>query len=521
MSGKRERFGLVLVIGVALVCVAVFALLRDPPRMGAPAIGAPLEAASAAPESSAEAAGAARSGARASRSAWWTSSGAPSWTRRSSPASIATSATGGACSRPGSDHEASLEGPCSRSRSSAPEASAPHEKPARSGCPIPMSGTWMKAASINARRSSRRRPRPCVSPASRCPAAQLSSSPRRSSGRVWGAWISRWPCTSLVCARVIGEEVRRRRQVSRLRRLALGSGRVRRARSVELELTTRARAKGHVSPCALWGSPVVVTPEASDFPFNVSVRRGRCAARRCSERRARPRDRRAHGQGQSAAARRLVAEPAGGGARARRACRCAACCFTRAHSAGTWTRPGTLAMLAGALSGDLGLNALPLIPAARRSARRLYAEEAGVPAAPPATARRGDARRREQLLHGGLRRSRRRHGLRALVDHRYALEDTDGDSEGLAAPSWSATRAGVSACSSTSSRRTCPTSPRRAPRPQSPSRRGGPADQIVRQYLAEIHKDDAAVGRSRQAAARARASRTTPWSSSRPTTARR
>ena len=86
--------------------------------------------------------------------------------------------------------------------------------------------------------------------------------------------------------------------------------------------------------------------------------------------------------------------------------------FQHAWSAAAWTRPGTLAMLSGERSSEIGLDTTAWVLPPGEAAR-YYASD---PPLLPLILRKSGARDRgvrEQLLHGGLRRGRRRHGLRA------------------------------------------------------------------------------------------------------------
>ena len=86
--------------------------------------------------------------------------------------------------------------------------------------------------------------------------------------------------------------------------------------------------------------------------------------------------------------------------------------FTHAYSAASWTRPGTLAMLSGARSTELGIDTTEWMIAPFQAAR-YYAARLADDLARAAAGQRDDARVREQLFHGRLCACRRRHGLRA------------------------------------------------------------------------------------------------------------
>lgn len=263
-------------------------------------------------------------------------------------------------------------------------------------------------------------------------------------------------------------------------------------RSVELELTTRARVRGVGPAAAYWGTPSVLAPRASDLPFNVlfivvdSLRADAISATHDDETDARmakaqppPLD--AWLPRMPEVAPNLDALAAEG------------VLFARAYSGATWTRPGTIAMLAGAHSSDVGLGVLSLVPSPA-DVRALYA------ARPPFL---------PLLLrpHGALTRAIVNNfyivgysgvgvdmGFEGLVDHRYHREDTReivSDTVRLLEQHRARRFFYFVNLDSPHSPYLPPPSAKAAiPKPPH-----APEDRLVRDYLAEIHKDDAAIGR--------------------------
>ncbi|MBK7582240.1 MAG: sulfatase [Myxococcales bacterium] len=261
--------------------------------------------------------------------------------------------------------------------------------------------------------------------------------------------------------------------------------------TVELELSTRAKIKGVGPAAALFGTPVVYAPSKSALPFNVlfivvDAMRGDALAA-------------THDDATDAAVAR--AEPPAFEAWLPRLPEVApnldqlakaGVIFTKAYSGGTWTRPGTLAMLAGAHSSALGLSALPLVPAAP-DVLALYARRPGFL---PLLFRAEGAVTRAvvnnfyMVGYAGVGVDM---GFEGLVDHRFQREDTAN----IVADS-------VRLLEQNRGRRffffvnfNSPHSPYQPPpsaRAAIPRAPRGPGERMVRDYLAEIHKDDAAIG---------------------------
>lgn len=141
-------------------------------------------------------------------------------------------------------------------------------------------------------------------------------------------------------------------------------------RTLDLELATRSPPGSAVTHAALWGSPVVTAPGAT-APFNIvwlvvdGLRSDAIAA--------------LHDDVRDGLVARAPIPPLGawlpkmpGVAPNLDALAERAVAFTRAWSAGTWTRPGTVAMLTGMRSSELGLDTTALAPP-RADLVRFYA----------------------------------------------------------------------------------------------------------------------------------------------------
>lgn len=261
--------------------------------------------------------------------------------------------------------------------------------------------------------------------------------------------------------------------------------------TIELELTTRAKVRGVAAPAAYWGTPRVLSPGASALPFNllfivVDALRGDALSSAHDEETDRaiaaaklpPLDARLPNLPEVAPnLDRLAKEGVH---------------FTRAYSGGTWTRPGTLAMLSGTHSGDLGISPLALIPQPA-DVRAMYARR---PAFLPLW-----FRERGALTHGvvnnfyvvGYAGVGIDVGLEGLVDHRFNRDDTA-----------EIVRDTLQLMDRHRARRfmyfvnlASPHSPFQPPpdaRAAIPKPPRGPEDRLIRDYLAEIRKDDAAIG---------------------------
>ena len=131
--------------------------------------------------------------------------------------------------------------------------------------------------------------------------------------------------------------------------------------TVDLELGTALLKPGRATPVALWGTPVVLAPGASDVPMNVlffvvDALRGDAIARTHDDATDQRMAHAKHPPFEAWLPRMPEVAPnldklADSGV-----------IFTQAFSGATWTRPGTIAMLTGSRSGDLGLGPLSLVP---------------------------------------------------------------------------------------------------------------------------------------------------------------
>jgi arylsulfatase len=259
---------------------------------------------------------------------------------------------------------------------------------------------------------------------------------------------------------------------------------------VELELTTRSAEPGP-SAAAFWGTPVVLAPGASPVPFNVlfvvlDALRGDAVSathdpaidERMAQAPLPPLD--AWLPRVPEVAPNIDAVAASG------------VVFQNAWSAGTWSRPGTIAMLAGVRSGTVGLNCLDLVPP-QSEVRAFYAiKPAFLPLAlrPHGVVTRAFVNNFYMVGYAGAGVDM---GFEGVVDHRYATLDTE-----------KITRDTLAWLKDNRDRRfalfvnyNSPHGPYEPPReaveaiPPPPR---GPRDPIIRMYLGEIHKDDAALG---------------------------
>jgi arylsulfatase A-like enzyme len=260
---------------------------------------------------------------------------------------------------------------------------------------------------------------------------------------------------------------------------------------IELELTTRALVPAAGAPAAVWGTPTIFAPNASELPYNVlfivvdALRGDAIAAFHDAETDAKmaradppPLDAWLPKMPEVAPNLSRIAERG--------------VVFTRASSAATWTRPGTLAMLTGVPSSHLGLSPLPLVPA-KPDVRRLYASRP--PFLPLLIRSHGVSTEAfvNNFYMTGYAGVGVDFGFESLTDHRYGTKDTQAILDDAKA-----------ALERDKSRRffmfvnfDSPHVPYKPPPsalaaiPKPPS---APADKLVRAYLAEIHKDDAAIG---------------------------
>lgn len=262
-------------------------------------------------------------------------------------------------------------------------------------------------------------------------------------------------------------------------------------KSIELELTTRSKVRGVVPPAAFWGTPRVLAPGASDLPFNVlfivvDALRGDALSsahdddtdRAIAAAKLPPLDARLPNLPEVAPhLDRLAKEGVH---------------FTRAYSGGTWTRPGTLAMLSGAHSSDLGISPLALVPQPA-DVRAMYARRP--PFLPLLFRERG------ALTHAvvnnfyivGYAGVGVDVGFEGLVDHRFNRDDTaEIVRDTLQLMDRHRARRFMLFVNLASPH--SPFQPPPAMRAAIPRPPRGPADRLIRDYLAEIRKDDAAIG---------------------------
>lgn len=262
-------------------------------------------------------------------------------------------------------------------------------------------------------------------------------------------------------------------------------------KSVELELTTRAKLRNVPAVAAYWGTPTVFAPSASELPFNVlfivvDALRGDALAS-------------AHDDETDALM--AKADPPPLDAWLPRLPEVApnldelskgSVHFTRAYSGGTWTRPGTLAMLSGALSSEVGMPVLPLIPAPA-DVQALYARRP--PFLPLLFRERGAYTRAivNNFYLVGYAGVGVDMGFEGLLDHRYHRQDTEEivrDTARLLEQHRSRRFFFfVNFVSPHSPFQPPPSAKAAIPRPPR-----GPEEKLLRDYLAEINKDDAAIG---------------------------
>jgi arylsulfatase A-like enzyme len=260
-------------------------------------------------------------------------------------------------------------------------------------------------------------------------------------------------------------------------------------RRVELELSTHGATAGVP---AFWGTPVVLAPGVSELPFNVvfivvDAMRGDAVAR-------------GHDDAIDA---KIGAAPSApleawlpkmpGLTPSLDALATGGAVFSQARSAATWTRPGTIAMLTGALSGSLGLNTTDILPNGAE-VRRFYASHP--PLLPLVLRPYGVITRAfvNNFYMFGYVGAGIDMGFEGLVDHRHATLDTERiTSDAIAwlrdnrdrrfavfvnynSPHW-------------------PYAPPSSDLAVVAKSGSAPKDPTVKRYLGEIHKDDAAIGK--------------------------
>ena len=166
--------------------------------------------------------------------------------------------------------------------------------------------------------------------------------------------------------------------------------------------------------------------------------------------------------------------------------------FTHAYSAATWTRPGTLAMLAGARPSELGTQTTSWLVSDAEAAR--YYGEAR-PLFPHLAATHGfDVRGFvNNYFMSGYAPVGLDMGFPSLDDHRYPTRDTreiERDAEAFLRTH--ADERFFAFCNFTSPHE--PYDPPADMVARVPSPPAGPADATIRRYVAEAAKDDAAIG---------------------------
>jgi arylsulfatase A-like enzyme len=166
--------------------------------------------------------------------------------------------------------------------------------------------------------------------------------------------------------------------------------------------------------------------------------------------------------------------------------------FAQARSAATWTRPGTIAMLAGTRSGALGLSATEILPNAK-DVRRFYA---GRPPLLPLVLRPYGVITRavvNNFYMFGYGAAGVDMGFEGLVDHRHGTLDTQRiTTDTIAWLRENRDRRFALFVNYNSPHR--PYVPPPSDLRAVPRSGDAPKDPSVRDYLGEIHKDDAAIG---------------------------
>ncbi len=262
--------------------------------------------------------------------------------------------------------------------------------------------------------------------------------------------------------------------------------------TVDLELKTTALAPGAPTPAALWGTPVVLSPGASDVPMNVlfivvDALRGDAIARTHDDVTDQRMAHAAHPTFEAWLPRMPEVAPnldklADSGV-----------IFSQAFSGATWTRPGTIAMLTGSRSGDLGLSPLGLVPPKAELARFYQNHPPFLPLLlrPYGVTTRAIVNNFYMAGYAGAGVDM---GFEGVVDHRYENRDTKRIADDTIAWLTKNTKRRFALFVNFDSPHSPYTPPKRdldaIPPPPA-----APADPIVRRYLAEIHKDDAAIGR--------------------------
>lgn len=166
--------------------------------------------------------------------------------------------------------------------------------------------------------------------------------------------------------------------------------------------------------------------------------------------------------------------------------------FTHAYSAASWTRPGTLAMLSGARSSELGIDATAFVPPVQQ-VNRFYASDP--PLLSLALRQRGAATRAfvNNYFIVGYAPIGIDLAFERVVDHRYRTRDTDAITADARRWITENARQRFFAFVNYNS----PHEPYEPPGQYLARVTGSPAapkDEIARRYMAEAAKDDAAIG---------------------------
>jgi arylsulfatase A-like enzyme len=262
-------------------------------------------------------------------------------------------------------------------------------------------------------------------------------------------------------------------------------------RTIELELSARSEGKSPWPALALWAAPVVVAPGASDVPYNVlwlsvdALRPDAIAAfhddasdSRYKAGKPPPLDAWLPRLPEVAPTLDALAKES--------------TIFTRASSVATWTRPGVTAMLSGMRPSELGVTSSGwTIP--DPDLKRFYGS--GPPLWPLIAREHGFHTRGwvNDFFLIGYSALGVDVGLEALDDHREPIDDTRRITTELKA--WLREHKGHRfAVFAHYNSPHAPYMPPKALLDSIPKPPRGPGHSLVRSYLAEVKKDDAAIG---------------------------
>jgi arylsulfatase A-like enzyme len=261
-------------------------------------------------------------------------------------------------------------------------------------------------------------------------------------------------------------------------------------KTVELELATEAVIPG-ISPFALWGAPRILAPGASDLPFNVvfivvdamrgdalSITHDRELDEKMTQAKAPPLDAWLPSLPEVAPnLDKLATEGA---------------LFATAFSAATWTRPGTIAMLTGAPSTSHGMPTLSLVPSLEQ-VRGFYTRR---PPLLPLLLREHGATSHaivNNFYIVGYAGVGVDMGFETLFDHRYEVEDTERIAADAKEYLERHRRERFFLFLNFDSPHV-PYRPTQQIFAEIPGPPRGPVERLTRAYLAEIRKDDRAIG---------------------------